>query len=34
MPLNIKDLKIESMDFQPLGKMNDELADDKGNITP
>jgi Raf kinase inhibitor-like YbhB/YbcL family protein len=34
MPLNIKDLKIESLDFQPLGKMKDEFAGDKGNVTP
>jgi Raf kinase inhibitor-like YbhB/YbcL family protein len=34
MPLNIKDLKIESLDFQPLGKMRDEHAGDKGNVIP
>jgi Raf kinase inhibitor-like YbhB/YbcL family protein len=34
MPLNIKDLKIESPDFEPLGKMKDEFAGDKGNVTP
>ena len=32
MPLNIKDLKIESADFAPLGKMRDEHAGDKGNV--
>lgn len=34
MPLNIKDLKIESLDFAPLGKMEDKFAGDKGNVTP
>ena len=34
MPLNIKDLKIESPDFAPLGKMKDEFAGDKGNVIP
>ena len=34
MPLNIKDLKIESADFAPLGKMRDEHAGDKGNVIP
>jgi Raf kinase inhibitor-like YbhB/YbcL family protein len=34
MPLNIKDLKIESLDFKPLGKMKDEHAGDKGNVIP
>jgi Raf kinase inhibitor-like YbhB/YbcL family protein len=34
MPLNIKDLKIESLDFGPLGKMKDDFAGDKGNVTP
>lgn len=34
MPLNIKDLKIESLDFAPLGKMKDEHAGDKGNVIP
>ena len=34
MPLNIKDLKIESPDFGRLGKMKDEFAGDKGNVTP
>jgi Raf kinase inhibitor-like YbhB/YbcL family protein len=34
MPLNIKDLKIESLDFQPLGKMKDAFAGDKGNVIP
>jgi Raf kinase inhibitor-like YbhB/YbcL family protein len=34
MPLNIKDLKIESLDFAPLGRMKDEHAGDKGNVIP
>ncbi|MBN9269390.1 MAG: YbhB/YbcL family Raf kinase inhibitor-like protein, partial [Mesorhizobium sp.] len=34
MPLNIKDLKITSSDFQPLGKLRDEHAGDKGNVLP
>jgi Raf kinase inhibitor-like YbhB/YbcL family protein len=34
MPLNIKDLKIESPDFPHLGKMRDEHAADKGNVAP
>lgn len=34
MPLNIKDLKITSADFQPLGKLRDEHAGDKGNVLP
>lgn len=34
MPLNIKDLKIESLDFRPLGRMKDEHAGDKGNVIP
>ena len=34
MPLNIKDLKITSEDFQPLGKLRDEHAGDKGNVLP
>jgi Raf kinase inhibitor-like YbhB/YbcL family protein len=34
MPLNIKDLKIESPDFANLGKMKDQFAGDKGNVTP
>ena len=34
MPLNIKDLKIESPDFAPLGKMKDEFAGHKGNVIP
>ncbi len=34
MPLNIKSLKIESLDFPHLGKMKDEHAGDKGNVIP
>jgi Raf kinase inhibitor-like YbhB/YbcL family protein len=34
MPLNIKDLKIESLDFEPLGRMKDEHAGNKGNVIP
>jgi len=34
MPLNIKDLKIESLDFAPLGAMEDRHAGDKGNVIP
>ncbi|RWB71118.1 MAG: YbhB/YbcL family Raf kinase inhibitor-like protein [Mesorhizobium sp.] len=34
MPLNIKDLKITSADFQPLGRLRDEHAGDKGNVVP
>jgi Raf kinase inhibitor-like YbhB/YbcL family protein len=34
MPLNIKDLKIESTDFEPLGRMKDVQAADKGNVAP
>ena len=34
MPLNIKDLKIESLDFEPLGHMKDQHAADKGNVIP
>lgn len=34
MPLNIKDLKITSADFEPLGKLRDEHAGDKGNVLP
>jgi hypothetical protein len=34
MPLNIRDLKIESLDFAPLGRMKDEHAGDKGNVIP
>ncbi|MEQ1952152.1 YbhB/YbcL family Raf kinase inhibitor-like protein [Mesorhizobium sp. CN2-181] len=34
MPLNIKDLKITSSDFQPLGRLRDEHAGDKGNVLP
>jgi Raf kinase inhibitor-like YbhB/YbcL family protein len=34
MPLNIKDLKIESLDFEPLGPMKDQHAGDKGNVIP
>ena len=29
MPLNIKDLKITSSDFQPLGMLRDEHAGEK-----
>ncbi|SIR33305.1 phospholipid-binding protein, PBP family [Rhizobium sp. RU20A] len=34
MPLNIKDLKITSSDFEPLGRLRDEHAGDKGNVLP
>ena len=34
MPLNIKDLKIESADFEPGGRMKDAHAGDKGNVAP
>ncbi len=34
MPLNIKDLKITSADFEPLGRLRDEHAGDKGNVLP
>ena len=34
MPLNIKDLKITSADFEPMGRMRDEHAGDKGNVLP
>ena len=34
MPLNIKDLKIESLDFAMLGPMDDRHAGDKGNVIP
>jgi Raf kinase inhibitor-like YbhB/YbcL family protein len=34
MPLNIKDLRIESPDFEPLGRMKDIHAGDKGNLIP
>ncbi len=34
MPLNIKDLKIESPDFTPLGHLRNEHAADKGNRPP
>jgi Raf kinase inhibitor-like YbhB/YbcL family protein len=34
MPLNIKDLKITSPDFEMLGRMGDKFAADKGNVTP
>lgn len=34
MPLNIKQLKIESLDFAPLGRMKDEHAGNKGNVIP
>jgi len=34
MPLNIKDLKIVPLDFQPLGKLADKFAGDKGNVIP
>jgi Raf kinase inhibitor-like YbhB/YbcL family protein len=34
MPLNIRDLKIESLDFAPLGRMKDEHAGNKGNVIP
>jgi Raf kinase inhibitor-like YbhB/YbcL family protein len=34
MPLNIKDLRFTSSDFQPLGRLRDEHAGDKGNVLP
>ena len=34
MPLNIKDLKITSADFEPLGMLRDEHSGDKGNVLP
>lgn len=34
MPLNIKDLKIECLDFAPLGRMKNEHAGNKGNVIP
>ena len=34
MPLSIKDLKIESLDFAPLGPIKDQHAQDKGNVIP
>lgn len=34
MPLNIKDLKIESSDFSPGGRLKDIHAGDKGNVLP
>jgi hypothetical protein len=34
MPLNIKDLRIESADFAPLGRIDDRQAADKGNEAP
>lgn len=34
MPLSIKDLKIESLDFAPLGPIKDRHAADKGNVMP
>jgi len=34
MPLSIKDLKIESPDFEPLGPLKDQHAADKGNVIP
>ncbi|MEQ8800531.1 MAG: YbhB/YbcL family Raf kinase inhibitor-like protein [Haliea sp.] len=34
MPLNIKDLKITSSDFEPLEMMRDEHAGDKGSVLP
>ncbi len=34
MPLNIKDLKIASTDFEPLGWLRDEHAGDKATCCP
>lgn len=34
MPLNIQDLKIESSDFVPGGRLADVHAGDKGNVLP
>ncbi|MES2028240.1 MAG: YbhB/YbcL family Raf kinase inhibitor-like protein [Pseudomonadota bacterium] len=34
MPLNIKNLKIDSPDFKMLGLMDDRHAGDKGNVIP
>ena len=34
MPLNIKDLKIECLDFDALGLMGDRHAGDKENVAP
>lgn len=34
MPLNIKDLRIDSADFDMLGLMDDRHAGDKGNVIP
>lgn len=34
MPLNIKDLKITSSDFDNLGRLADKHAGDKGNVLP